>query len=56
MTPQERKEKLKELREELMRERGIGAMGGAPLSPGKIRALRRSLAKLLTIMREKGEV
>jgi ribosomal protein L29 len=27
-------------------------MGGAPPSPGKIRAIRRSIARMLTIMRE----
>ena len=51
----ERREKLKELKEELMHERGIAAMGGSPPSPGKIRQIRRVIAKLLTIMREEGE-
>ena len=54
-TPEERKEKLKELKEELMHERGVAAMGGSPPSPGKIRQIRMSIAKLLTIMREEGE-
>jgi ribosomal protein L29 len=27
-------------------------MGGAPHSPGKIRAIRRNIARMLTIMRE----
>ena len=45
-------EKLKELRNELMHERGVAAMGGAPPSPGKIRAVRRNIARILTIMRE----
>ena len=44
--------KLKELRSELMHERGVAAMGGAPPSPGKIRALRKNINRLLTIMRE----
>jgi large subunit ribosomal protein L29 len=47
-----RAEKLKELRDELMHERGIGAMGGAPASPGKIRALRKNIARILTVQRE----
>ncbi len=42
-----------ELKEELMRERGISAMGGAPPSPGKIESLRRQIARIETIMREK---
>jgi large subunit ribosomal protein L29 len=54
-TPEERREKLRELKSELMHERGVAAMGGSPPSPGKIRQLRMSIAKLLTIMREEGE-
>ena len=55
MTPEERQDKLKELKDELMHERGVAAMGGSPPSPGKIRQIRMSIAKLLTIMREEGE-
>jgi len=44
--------KLTELRDELMHERGVAAMGGAPPNPGKIRALRKNIARILTIMRE----
>lgn len=54
-TPDERREKLEELKRELMHERGVAAMGGSPPSPGKIRQLRTSIARLLTIMREEGE-
>ena len=52
MSPEMRKEKEREIREELMHERGIGAMGGAPASPGKIRALRKNIARLMTVNRE----
>jgi len=54
--PEERKGKLQELKRELMHERGVAAMGGSPPSPGKIRQLRTSIARLLTIMRENGEL
>ena len=54
-TPEERQEKLEELKIELMHERGVAAMGGSPASPGKIRQIRMSIAKLLTVMREEGE-
>ena len=54
-TPEERHEKLQELKGELMHERGVAAMGGSPPSPGKIRQIRISIARLLTIMREEGE-
>lgn len=52
MSKEELSKKYKELREELMRERGISAMGGAPPSPGKIESLRRQLARMETVMRE----
>lgn len=55
MTREERKAKLREMRDELMHERGMAAMGGAPKSPGTIRAIRKSIARLLTVMNEKGE-
>ena len=55
LTPEERREKLAELKSELMHERGQAAMGGSPLSPGKIRQIRMEIAKLYTIMREEGE-
>jgi large subunit ribosomal protein L29 len=55
MSAEERAAKLKELRNELMHERGVAAMGGAPPNPGKIRALRTSVARMLTIMREEEE-
>ena len=54
-TPEERREKLEELKRELMHERGVAAMGGSPASPGKIRQIRMTIAKLLTVMREEGE-
>ena len=54
-TPEERREKLNELKNELMHEKGVAAMGGSPPSPGKIRQIRMEIAKFLTIMREEGE-
>lgn len=55
MNSEERHNKLKELRNELMEEYGKASMGGSPPSPGRIRYLRISVARLLTIMREVGE-
>ncbi|MEE9116717.1 MAG: 50S ribosomal protein L29 [Thermoplasmata archaeon] len=52
MTPEERESRLKELRGDLMHERGVAAMGGAPRNPGKIQAIRRNIARVLTIIRE----
>ncbi len=52
LTRSERDERLQELRHDLMQERGIQAMGGSAQSPGKIRTLRREIARILTINRE----
>lgn len=52
MTPDARQDKLKELRDELLHERGVAAMGGAPHSPGQIRALRTNIARILTVISE----
>ncbi|MCI4371895.1 MAG: 50S ribosomal protein L29 [Thermoplasmata archaeon] len=48
--------KLVELRDELMHERGVAAMGGAPPNPGKIRALRKNIARILTIQGEESRL
>ena len=52
LSSEERVERLKELQKDLMHERGVAAMGGSPPSPGKIRALRRQIARLKTIINE----
>ena len=49
MTPEARTAKLKELQDDLLHERGVAAMGGAPHSPGQIRALRKNIARVLTV-------
>ncbi|MDR3206595.1 MAG: 50S ribosomal protein L29 [Candidatus Methanoplasma sp.] len=56
MSGEERNEKLKELRNELMHERGVSAMGGAPSNPGMIRALRTNIARILTVQKEEEEL
>lgn len=52
MTVADRTARLAELRRELMQERGVQAMGGSTPSPGKIRTLRREIARILTIENE----
>ncbi len=52
MKKEDRDGRLKDLRQELMHERGVAAMGGSPPSPGRIRQLRRQIARILTINRE----
>ena len=49
---EDRKARLAELQRELMQERGVQAMGGSTPNPGKIRTLRREIARIHTINRE----
>jgi len=37
---------------ELMNERGISSMGGQPTSPGRMRAIKRQIARIMTIQHE----
>lgn len=52
MSIEEMKAKLRELRAELARERAAAAAGGSLENPGRIRELRRTIARILTIMKE----
>ena len=52
MDEEEMRDKLNELRDELLHEQGVAAMGGAPESPGRIRAIKKNIARILTIMNE----
>ncbi len=52
MSTEDRAKRLRELRDELMHERGTAAMGGAPANPGRIRAIRTNIARILTVQRE----
>ncbi len=53
MSIPEMKEKLLELKKELMLENANKSTGGSPTNPGKIRELKRTIARILTIMKEK---
>ena len=46
--------KLVELRDSLNSELGFIASGGKASNPGRIREMRRTIARILTIKREKG--
>ncbi|MFO7792829.1 MAG: 50S ribosomal protein L29 [Candidatus Saliniplasma sp.] len=52
MDTSEMEEKLEELRDELLHEKGQAAMGGAPESPGRIKAVKTNIARILTVMNE----
>ncbi|MHA1301446.1 MAG: 50S ribosomal protein L29 [Candidatus Helarchaeota archaeon] len=52
MKPEEREIKLIELRAELNKQRALISAGGALENPSKARLLRRTIARLMTIMKE----
>lgn len=52
LTPTERQKKLEELYNELSSVRISIATGGGTENPYKIRAIRRSIARILTVQRE----
>jgi large subunit ribosomal protein L29 len=53
LSDQELDKKVADLEMDLLRERGIAAMGGAPASPGRLRAIRTNVARALTVKRER---
>ena len=52
MNSTERQEELDKLKLELIRERAIASAGGAPENPGRIREIRRTIARIKTIQKE----
>jgi len=52
MSVTEREKQLTEFRAELVRIQGSIGMAGTPENPGKIRAIRKSIARILTVNRE----
>jgi large subunit ribosomal protein L29 len=52
MNTNERQEELDKLVMELIRERAVTSAGGAPESPGKIKEIRRTIARIKTIQTE----
>jgi len=52
MPPDQRRKRLEELKTELMRLMATKAMGGALENPGRIREIKRTIARLITIMKE----
>jgi len=53
MNPDAMMQKLRELRSELARARATAAAGGSLENPARIRELKRAIARILTIIREK---
>ncbi len=53
MSPSEINEKLVEVKKELLKESSNKATGGAPSNPGKIKELKRTVARIKTVLNEK---
>jgi large subunit ribosomal protein L29 len=53
MSPEELVEELDTLKSELIRERGLVVSGGAPENPGRIKEIKRSIARIKTITKER---
>ncbi|QZA87501.1 50S ribosomal protein L29 [Salinarchaeum sp. IM2453] len=56
MTPAEREAELEELETELLNSKAVQAAGGAPEDPGRIKEIRRAIARIKTIQREEGDL
>jgi len=56
MTPAERENELEDLETELLNDKAVKAAGGAPENPGRIKELRKAIARIKTIQREEGEL
>jgi large subunit ribosomal protein L29 len=55
MSPEELGEELDTLKSELIRERGLVVSGGAPENPGRIKEIKRSIARIKTIAKERAK-
>ncbi len=53
MSEEEISEELRKLENDLVRERGIVVAGGAPEKPGRIKDIRRTIARIKTIQTER---
>ena len=56
MTPAEREAELEQLETELLNAESVKATGGMPDNPGRIKELRRAIARIKTIQRELGDL
>ena len=56
MKDEELDKRLSDLRKELMKARAKIAQGAAPDKPGRIKEIRRTIARILTVKRERGGV
>lgn len=55
MKDEDLKKRLNELRLELLKEQGNVKMGRPIKNPGRIKDLRRTIARILTVQKERGK-
>jgi len=53
LSDEDLEKKLKDLRLELLKERGNVEMGGNIKNPGKIKVIKRDIARILTLKKER---
>ena len=53
MTDEELQSELENLRSELLQETSIQAAGGAPDNPGRISEMKKTIARIKTVQRER---
>ncbi|MEM2093680.1 MAG: 50S ribosomal protein L29 [Candidatus Bathyarchaeia archaeon] len=53
MTEEQRAERLSELQVELMKLKALSKAGGAVENPARIREIRRAIARILTVQKER---
>lgn len=56
MTPAEREAELEDLETELLNAESVKAAGGMPDNPGRIKELRRTIARIKTIQNEEDDL
>ena len=56
MTPAEREAELDDLETDLLNAKAVQAAGGAPENPGRVKELKKTIARIKTIQREEGDL
>ena len=56
MTPAERRSELDEMETELLNAKAVQAAGGAPENPGRVKELKKTIARIKTIQREEDDL
>ncbi|WP_136589343.1 50S ribosomal protein L29 [Salinigranum halophilum] len=56
MTPAERQAEVEELETELLNAKAVQAAGGAPDNPGRVKELKKTIARIKTIQTEEGDL